>query len=199
MPAPGSVSQLLLALQRGDDAAAQPLWERYHSRLVGLARQILQRTNRRVADEDDVVQNAFKSFFNGLSRGRFPRLNDRHGLWRLLVVITARKAINQMREAFREISGKIPSQGGSKFWPFGLEDPELALVIDDQPSPEFVAQLIEHFEVLMLKLEDDRLRQIAILRMEGWSYGEIAQKLACSRRTVIRKLEIIRVTWSAES
>jgi ECF sigma factor len=38
-----------------------------------------------MADEEDVVQNAFHSFFQGLARGRFPQLNDRDNLWRLLV------------------------------------------------------------------------------------------------------------------
>jgi hypothetical protein len=42
---------------------------------------------RRAADEEDVVQDAFHSFFRGVSAGRFPQLNDRDNLWRLLVAI----------------------------------------------------------------------------------------------------------------
>ena len=42
-----------------------------------------------------VVQNAFHSFFRGVAAGRFPQLDDRDNLWRLLVVITARKALDQ--------------------------------------------------------------------------------------------------------
>src|SRR5947208_11944952 len=96
MSSEGSVTRWVAALKNGDAAAAQPLWERYHRQLVALARQKLQSARRRMADEEDIVQNAFHSFFQGIARGRFPQLNDRDNLWRLLVVITARKALDQL-------------------------------------------------------------------------------------------------------
>src|SRR5439155_19601549 len=96
MSSEGSVRRWVTALKGGDAAAAQPLWERYHRRLVGLAREKLRAGRRRAADEEDVVQSAFHSFFQGVAQGRFPRLDDRDNLWRLLVVITARKALDQL-------------------------------------------------------------------------------------------------------
>ena len=44
----------------------------------------------------------------------------------------------------------------------------------------------------------DSLRQVAVWKMEGYGNDEIAQKLDCSRRTVARKLEAIRIVWSKE-
>src|SRR5205085_8308718 len=85
MSSEGSVTRWVTALKGGDAAAAQPLWERYHRQLVALARRKLEASRRRVADEEDVVQSAFHSFFKGVIRGRFPQLNDRDNLWRLLV------------------------------------------------------------------------------------------------------------------
>src|SRR5438105_13667198 len=96
MSSEGSVTRWVTALKGGDVAAAQPLWERYHRQLVALARKKLQSARRREADEDDVVQSAFHSFFQGVAKGRFPQLDDRDNLWRLLVVITARKALDQI-------------------------------------------------------------------------------------------------------
>src|SRR5262245_42322399 len=107
MSPPGSVSHWINALKEGDQAAAQSLWERYHARLIGLARQVLQGSRRREADEEDVVQNAFNSFFKGVAQGRFPQLNDRDNLWRLLVVLTARKAVDQVRRERRHTSGSV--------------------------------------------------------------------------------------------
>src|SRR5262245_19707494 len=101
MSSPGSVSHWIAALKGGDSAAAQPLWERYYRRLVALARKKLQ-SARRVADEEDVVQNAFHSFFRALAGGRFPQLDDRDSLWRLLVVITANKALRQLKHEHRQ-------------------------------------------------------------------------------------------------
>jgi integrase len=94
--AEGSVTHWVTALKAGDLAAAQPLWERYHRRLVALARQRLVTSARREADEEDIVQNAFQSFFEGVSHGCFPQLTDRDNLWRVLVVIIARKAVDQI-------------------------------------------------------------------------------------------------------
>src|SRR5436309_16000263 len=106
MSADGSVSRWVTALKGGDVAAAQPIWERYHRRLVGLAREKLRSARRPEADEEDVVQSAFHSFFRGVSRDRFPQLGDRDNLWRLPVVITARKAIDQLARQYSKRRGR---------------------------------------------------------------------------------------------
>jgi DNA-directed RNA polymerase specialized sigma24 family protein len=200
MNAPGSVSHWIMAIKEGDQAAAQPLWDRYHARLIGLARQILQGARRRDADEDDVVQNAFHSFFEGVTRGRFPQLNDRDSLWRLLVVITARKAISQVRKERQRILAWSPQGTGFARFPWDADDEALLpLVVGNEPTPELAAQLVEQYQILLERLGDDKLRQIAVWKLEGWTNGEIAGKLNCSRRTVIRKLETIRLIWSEES
>src|SRR5262249_61040389 len=87
MPSDGSVTQWVTALKGGDAAAAQPLWERYHRRLIALARQKLRSARVRVADEEDVVQSAFHSFFQAVAQDRFPRFDDRDNLWRLFAVM----------------------------------------------------------------------------------------------------------------
>src|SRR5262245_58541454 len=117
MSSKGSVSRWVTALKGGDAAAAQPLWERYHRQLVALARQKLQSARRRAADEEDVVQNAFQSFFRGVARGRFPQLDDRDNLWRLLVVITARKALDQLAHERTLRQGGGTLQGESRISP----------------------------------------------------------------------------------
>jgi RNA polymerase sigma factor (sigma-70 family) len=199
MTPPGSVTHWLAALKAGDPSAAQPLWERYHLRLLGLARKILQGAPRREADEEDVVQNAFNSFFNGVAQGRFPQLNDRDNLWRLLMVITARKAINQVRRERRQRSGGVTPRNEIAISLLEADDVEtLQKVLGQEPSPELAAQVVEQYEILLNKLGDDSLRQIAVLKLEGFTNGEIAAKLSCSRRTVIRKLDTIRLIWSKE-
>src|SRR5947208_10734343 len=101
MSAEGSVSNWISRLQAGDRAATQQLWERYFQRLVGLARAKLQGAPRRAADEEDVALSAFHSFCRAAEQGRLPRLLDRDNLWRLLVVITSRKASHLVRDERR--------------------------------------------------------------------------------------------------
>ena len=86
------ITQWLSGLARGEDEAVEAIWQRYFERLVRLARTKLAAGQRRMADEEDVALSAFQSFCRGAAEGRFPRLQDRHDLWRLLVTITARKA-----------------------------------------------------------------------------------------------------------
>ena len=201
MASEGSVTCWVAALKGGDAAAAQPLWERYHRQLVTLARQKLRPARRRAADEEDVVQNAFHSFFRGVSAGRFPQLNDRDNLWRLLVVITARKALDQLAHDHRKRRGGGTVQGESGIFLRGAADWDAAAieqVVGDEPTPDFAAQVAEEYHRLLDLLDDESLRQVAVSKMEGLTSDEIAERLDCSRRTVARKLETIRIIWSEE-
>src|SRR6516164_11673974 len=135
MSSEGSVTRWVTALKEGDAAAAQPLWERYHRRLVALAREKLRTARRRAADEEDVVQSAFHSFFEGVARGRFPQLNDRDNLWRLLVVITARKALDQLAHERSKRQGGGTVGGESRIFPGVAERDEAAIeqVVGTEP------------------------------------------------------------------
>jgi len=199
MSSEGSVTRWVTALKGGDSAAAQPLWERYHRQLVSLARQKLQSARRRAADEEDVVQSAFHSFFRGVTRGRFPQLDDRDNLWRLLVVITARKALDQLASEHSQRRGGGMLQGESRISPVaGRDDAAIEQVVGEEPTPEFAAQVADEYERLLELLGDDTLRRVAVWKMEGMTNDEIAAQLDCSRRTVARKLETIRIIWSRE-
>jgi len=200
MSSGGSVTRWVTALKGGDAAAAQPLWERYHRKLVSLARQKLRSARRRVADEEDVVQSAFHSFFQGVARGRFPQLDDRDNLWRLLVVITARKALDQLAHEYSKRRGGGTLQGESRISPGepGWDEAAIEQVVGEEPTPEFAAQVAEEYEQLLDLLGEETLRRVAVWKMEGLTNDEIAGKLDCSRRTVARKLETIRVLWSGD-
>src|SRR5262245_34355660 len=87
-----SVTTWIRLLRDGDYKAATPLWKRYYAKLVRLARSHLTQRVRRAADEEDVVSAAFLSFVRGVEAGRFPRLDDRNDLWRVLFCLTLRKA-----------------------------------------------------------------------------------------------------------
>jgi DNA-directed RNA polymerase specialized sigma24 family protein len=201
---PGSISQWLGELKAGEAAAVQPLWERYFEKLVRLARKRLHASRRSGAgadeDEEDAALSAFDSFCAGAARGRFPRLSDREDLWRLLVVITARKATAQIERRGRQKRGggriavSPKSPGGDDSAGFlGLDQ-----IAGDEPTPEFAAMVAEEYARLLAQLGDDGLRQVALWRMEGYTNDEIADRLGCARRTVARRLDLIRKLWTAE-
>lgn len=196
--AEGSITLWLRGLQAGDHAAAQPLWERYFDRLVRLARARLKTLRcSAVADEEDAALSAFESFCQGVDRGRFPHLADRDDLWRLLVVITARKLLAQSRREQRQKRGGGLVVSESDLPPFGSQEESKLLdhVIGPEPTPEFAAIVAEGYCDLIARLGDETLKKVAIDRMEGYTNDEIADRLGCARRTVARRLELIRATW----
>jgi DNA-directed RNA polymerase specialized sigma24 family protein len=194
----GSVTHWLNLLKAGDTAAAQPLWERYFRRLVGLARTKLRGAPRQAADEEDVALSAFDSFCRAAERGRFPRLDDRDDLARLLLMLTARKALNLRKYAQRQKrgGGRVVSEADLKT--AGAGEESLAQVIGPEPTPEFAAQVDEEYHRLLGLLDNDQLRQIAVAKMEGYTIEEMASRFACAPCTVVRKLQKIRASWEPE-
>lgn len=194
MGSEGSVSRWIGQVKSGDPDAAQQLWERYYQRLVGLARTKLQGSPQRMADPEDVALSAFNSFFQGAGKGRFPQLTDRTDLWRLLIVITARKAFDLMTHENRQKrgGGAVRSEGA-----LGLEG-GLDDLMGREPTPEFASQVAEECRRLLELLDDDVLRNVALAKMEGYTNEEIASQLGCVVRTVERKLRVIRSLWSKE-
>jgi DNA-directed RNA polymerase specialized sigma24 family protein len=198
MDAADSVSAWIGQLKAGEQAAAQQLWERYFHQLVQLARGCLQGAARRVADEEDVALAAFASFCKRAEQGRFPQLNDRDDLWRLLVALTERKAIGLVRHERRQKRGGGAVLGeGALAGDLGTGE-GLDQVAGHEPTPEFAALMAEQCRRLLDQLGSPELRDIAIWKLEGDTVEEIAVRLGCAPRTVERKLQRIRSRWEQD-
>ena len=196
----GSVTHWINEIKEGNRDAAQGLWERYFARLVHLARNEIPARHRRAFDEEDVALSAFHTFCAAAENGRFPDLSDRDSLWRLLVRMTARKAIDQQRFQLRlkRGGGGVLSESVLGRLECGDDPQALAEVIGNLPSPEFVTMIREEFQRLLDLLNDADLQRLAIAKMEGYSNREIADRMACSPRTVERRLRLIRAKCKEE-
>ena len=184
------ISQWLKDLKAGDQDAARKLWPHYFRKLATHARNKLPIDARRAFDEEDVALSAFKSFCAGVERGRFPQLDDRNDLWRVLLVITSRKARAYLRHETQQKrdQGRVLDEG----------EADLAELMSDEPSPEFALLLAEECRRLFGALDSDDLRSIAALKLEGFTIDEIAARVGCAKRSVERRLQIIRKSWSME-
>ena len=195
-----SVSQWLMGLKAHDEVAAAQLWQRYYRRLVGLACKKLRDAPRRVADEEDVVLSAFQSFCRRAQANQFPDLRDRNDLWHLIVCITERKAYDQLKAQRRKkrgggrVGGESAVRGNDASQDAGGFD-QLA---GRQPTPEFAAETAEAVERLLGLLDDEELRRIALLKLEGFSNAEIATEIGRSLPTVERRFKLIREIWKGE-
>ena len=159
-----------------------------------MSRQRLPVHVRRDFDEEDVALSAFHSLCEGVKKGQFPDLGDRHDLWAVLVVITARKSMRRLRARAAQCRGGGDVQGETALGAQG-DDAALARVVGDAPTPAFAAEVAEESERLLDMLPDN-LREVAELRCQGLESAEIASQLACGLRTVERRLMLIRRIWT---
>lgn len=191
----GSVSFWLGQLKGGDHEAARHLWQRYFQSLVRLAKKQIADGLGRSFDEEDVALSAFDSFVRGVNKKKFPQLDDRNDLWRLLLVITLRKAADQATRETRQKRG-----GGKVLGETELSGEnsgfQLANILAEEATPEVGMMLREQFLRLLDALKDPQLKAIALHKMDGFTDAEIADLQDCARRTVVRKLGVIRKLWS---
>jgi DNA-directed RNA polymerase specialized sigma24 family protein len=188
-----SVTTWLGLLRAGDLQAAQALWERYYSDLVQLAREHLAARVRRSEDPEDIALGAFARFCQGVAEGRFPRLDDRHDLWRLLFTLTVRRAADLARREGRQRRG-----GGEVVTATDLLDlpgADLDLLPGAAPDPACAVAVADQLQTLLTRLPGDDLRQITHLRLEGYTLPEIAHQLGRSLRSVERKWALVRQAW----
>lgn len=180
-----SVTTWLAGVKDGDDAAVQCLWERYYARLLGLARSILEGSAKRIGDEEDVAVSAFKSFYFRAAAGKFPKLDDRDDLWKLMMTITVRKAFRARRKGSPQRTGQNLD---------AVDD----YLVSQEPSPEMAAMVTNEFQRLLGQLDDDQLSAVALAKLEGYTNKEIASQLGRSLSHVERKLRVIRRIWADE-
>jgi len=195
-----SVSCWLDGLRAGDGDDIRRLWDRYFDRLVRLAGARLPGHTRRAFDEEDLALSAFHSFCARAGRGQFPQLADRDDLWKLLSTITTRKVVDRVRHQTRLKRG-----GGNVLGESALIDGDeattegMARFLSREPTPEAALQFADDYQRLFDRLEDPTLKAIALLKLEGQSSEEIAAGLETSRRTVDRKLRLIRAIWEEDN
>lgn len=187
---PSSISEWISHFREsGDEVAALKLWDRMHPRIRDLSRRWITRIGVPVPfDEDDVTISVFATFCDRLRAGQLPDLNDRDGLWRLLILMTARKANDHAKIALAQKRSN------------GVENPDVGLhtiseLRDTQQEPSIEVMMEEQCQAMLKSLGDPALEAVVLFKLEGYSNVEIAEKMKYSRRTIQRMLELVKDIW----
>lgn len=190
----GSVSAWLKSLRTNGDEAAKQLWDRYFRRQLAVARRELAKHPRNGEfDEEDVAVSAFDAFCLGMRQGRHEDVIDRNHLWRMLFVITVRKANDY---ADRQNAQKRGGDGVAV--PFeDLSPAEVDRFLSNNSDPMLSVAMSEECDRLLKALNDPGLEQLALLKLDGHTNHEIAELLGCVRQTVQRRLNLIREIWES--
>ena len=133
-------------------------------------------------DPEDVVQSAFRSWFNQTRKGEF-RFDGDLDVWKVLVTFTFNKMRNRVRSE-QAVKRNVNNEVSGAF-PF---DEFISRRLAGAPGP--VEQL--EFEDLLNRLLEGlspRGREIIRLRIEGHLCLEIAEQLDISEKTVTRTLK----------
>lgn len=186
-----SVTQWIARLKTGDDAAAFAIWERFFFRLRDYARGKLGTMSRRAVDEEDVALSAMHALCVGAREGRFRQLDNRDDIWQILMMIAARKASNARRR------GHVQKEHGESDLAATVDLQSVADLFEKEPSADLFDSLNLHCEELLGRL-NDKLREVALLRLSGHTNEEIAQLRGRGLSTIERYLQMIRQIWSEE-
>jgi RNA polymerase sigma factor (sigma-70 family) len=187
---------LLDAMQRGEDGAFDLFFKKHYDRLVRYARKRIGTFPLRTLDEEDVALSAMNSLFNNIRQNRVEAQSSVE-LWQILAAIAKRKLINhrEQQHALKRGGGNVRgdsiwTQGGDENVFHSHADPRLDILPDSQ------IELLETTERLFQRLEDDKMRDVARLMLEGYRIDDIAERLNCVPRTINRKILRIRELWS---
>jgi DNA-directed RNA polymerase specialized sigma24 family protein len=198
---PQEFADLLDSVRDGDDQAIAKLWDDYYQQLVRIAAKRLPTNLRRTGDEEDIALSAFNSFIAGIRQDNFPDLSGRDNLWGLLITLTGRKVHAHLRHQTRQKRGGGTVRGESVFLDHAgdLKAGGIGGVAGDGQPADIHAELAEACDELLSQLDDVQLKQIAVMRMDGYLVDEIAERLELSKRAVERRLQLIRRTWTEQA
>ena len=194
-PSSPEITVWIQAMEAGDEQATTRLFEHCFPRLLQYARKRLPERFRRALDEEDVALSAFKSFHAAARRGALGDVKDRESLWRLLACITARKGDGYVRHELRQKRGGGDVRGESVFAASGNESAGIDNVAKEM-TPQGIAEFQSHCCELLGQLGDPNLEVVALLRLEGYSVDEIAERTQTPKRSVERRLSLIRRIWT---
>jgi len=114
----------------------------------------------------------------------------------LLATIVRRKVNKERQRQFAAKRQEYRWIGESGVSPLNDDEKEdqngLAQFSGRDPSPELAMELAETWERI-LNLPD--VEELVLLKVDGYSNSEIAEKMGCSIRTVQRGLEKIKKEW----
>ena len=182
--------ELLGRLSRGDESAAEEIFERYSRRTWKLAENLIAQRLKPRFDGDDVVQSVFRTFLRHSREGSF-QIGATESLWKLLSAI-ARNKISE-RVAFHAAQRRATAREQSLVSDDSTPDGVLA---DMQPRLHDALALVEEVTAVLTAF-DPWSQQIFQHCLEGNSTSDIAELMGCSRWSVRRTLDAIGVAIEA--
>lgn len=185
----GSITSLYQKLKAGHSDSARELWNRFFPRLLQVARRTLAGRELPVGAED-AVQVAFFQFFQRIEAGQVYGDPHRYELWKLLSIMTAQIASKQVRHEQAQKRGQGRTISESDLVDDATDTVKLDELLSTDAPPECEAICVD-----LLNLLPADLREVAVLRLAGYTHAEIKQITGFPIRSIERRVQIIRSSW----
>lgn len=183
----GSVTNWLMQCREGNSIAAGKLVERYLEKLRRVAEKQTRGNYQDFADAEDLAISSLHAMLQVLIQQNYPGLNDRDQLWGLLRTILRRRIANQVR------ARRAQRRGGDAVRTH--RDPNC---FSAGQSPEAELEARDELQKLISLLPNERLQLTVVLRLDGLTHDQIADRMDISVPTVERYIRQIREAWKAE-
>lgn len=192
----------------GDEEGIEQLWRFFYPRLRAAVSRRIATMPRLAGEESDLTSKSLHGFLCHVLRSPDLDLTDLNSVWKLLRVVALRHINDVAKNRFSQkrgglvsttsLSQSIPGNrratrpDGSQYSLVDeLQDPS---ALDPGKSVLF-DDLLEH---LLSKLESEKVRQIVLMRLGGYSNGEIAELMKVSIRTIQRQIKELEQVWTSD-
>ena len=176
---------------------SKEMWQHYFERLSAFAQKRLHHATARTVDGDDIANSALHSFYKGCKAGRYTRDGSADPFWGLLMTIALRKIATAYRKELSLKRGQGLVRGESIFDAAdGASDGGLDQFPELRNMPELPEQVFASCQNMLVKLNDERLRQTALLRLQGFSNLEIAELTHSSLARTKQRVSRIKQIWT---
>lgn len=167
-----------------DESNLNQIFIRQWPILIELAERKIASFKRHQVGPETLVVTVMRTVYRRMSEGKF-HFDDEESLSKQLYVIMLNRLANKIRDA------KAQKRGGGRN---ALSLDELA-VVAQQTNETHLAELEEMIQMVGDQL-DESGRKTLEMRLAGYDYGEIADELGCSIKSVQRKMVIIKEKFS---
>lgn len=189
----GSVSKWLLQVRKGDELATNHLVSRYFGKLARYADK-KRRSTKTTDDGEDIALGVLDAVVRKIQREEYPDLNNREGLWLLLLVSVQNQVISRHRKHRRRLRLGIDVQTVTDLMNTMFVD--LEEFLDDPDLETESNEILEFWETSIRSFASEGTQMVARLKLAGLSNRQIAEQLNMSPRSVGRKVEMIIERWA---
>jgi DNA-directed RNA polymerase specialized sigma24 family protein len=179
------VAVLVHRIACGDEPAVAMLWRAYFPALLRVLGMWFGKAPRPVVSEEDLAVNVMDTFCRRVQQGSLLHITTRGELWCILYVAAKREFLRHRRRTLRLKNG-----GGRS-----ALSPDLDNLAARPSAAALSLEAAEEAERLVELLALPELKSIARLLLAGQTTYKIANLLGLPRRTVSRRIAMIRRHW----